>query len=111
MHTKGPWYVLRDADGDSSIFQKQNHQDLLIAVTSYVGRDEDDANAALIAAAPELLGALQEIVDRADQSNGGKGAQLPIVLHIREVAIAAIRKAKGGDEVVVLGERRYYPER
>lgn len=41
----------------------------------------------------ELLEALQEIVDAADQSNGGKGAELPWSLHVREIAATALRKA------------------
>jgi hypothetical protein len=45
-----------------------------------------------------MLAALEEIVDEADQSNGGKGAQLPIVLHIREIAIAAIRFVKQSEQ-------------
>jgi hypothetical protein len=38
----------------------------------------------------ELRAALLEIMAEADQSNGGKGARLPIVLHIREIARAAL---------------------
>ena len=51
-----------------------------------------EANLNLIKAAPDLLEALREIIDDADQSNGGKGAQLPIVLHIRSIAEAAISR-------------------
>lgn len=39
--------------------------------------------------------ALRDIVAEADQSNGGKGARLPIVLHIREIAIAALAPPAG----------------
>lgn len=42
-----------------------------------------------------MLTALQEIVDEIDQCNGGKGARLPFSIHIREIAVEAIRKAKG----------------
>ncbi len=54
---------------------------------------EQMANARLISQTPNLLATLQDIVAEADQSNGGKGAQLPIVLHIREIALSAIRQA------------------
>lgn len=58
-HTPGPWKLKRsgaisDADGE------------LVATTGYrvrVGSDEDDANARLIAAAPELLALLTELID------------------------------------------------
>lgn len=53
------------------------------------------ANAQLIASAPTLAEALHEIIDEADQSNGGKGARLPIVLQIREIAESALRAARG----------------
>jgi len=62
-YTKGPWIALRDADGDSAIYNERNHQDLLIATTSgddYVGEEEDTANARLIAKCPEMLEALKE---------------------------------------------------
>jgi hypothetical protein len=42
-----------------------------------------------------MLDALEAIVDEANQSNGGKGARLPIVIYMKELAEAAIRRAKG----------------
>ena len=39
-----------------------------------------------------LLGALLDIVAEADQSNGGKGAKLPIVLYMRELADKAVQR-------------------
>jgi hypothetical protein len=41
----------------------------------------------------ELEAGLREIITEADQSNGGKGARLPIVLYMKELAEKAI---KGG---------------
>ena len=38
----------------------------------------------------ELQKALRAIMDEADQSNGGKGARLPILLYMRELAEAAL---------------------
>jgi hypothetical protein len=40
-----------------------------------------------------LRKALLEIISEADQSNGGKGPELPIVLHLRTLAVAATRPA------------------
>lgn len=61
-HTPGPWRL----KGFGSIFGADGG---LVATTGYrvtVGSDEDDLNARLISAAPQLLGALQdarEIID------------------------------------------------
>jgi len=38
----------------------------------------------------ELKEALRAIIAEADQSNGGKGAKLPIVLYMRELAAEAL---------------------
>jgi hypothetical protein len=62
-HTKGPWHVFKD----SSIYSK--HADYTLAeIVAGMTDGECDANARLIAAAPELLEALRElhtIVNRA----------------------------------------------
>jgi hypothetical protein len=35
--------------------------------------------------------ALEEIVSECDQSNGGRGAELPFVVRLRDIAVAALR--------------------
>lgn len=63
-HTKGPWKLRRpgcisNSEGD------------LVATTGYrvtVRFDEDDANARLIAAAPELLAALEAVRNTDDHA-------------------------------------------
>jgi len=101
MHTPGPWKAEMHMIGDEPQwfiqFDGPIIRDATIASMNSpcVAYNNAERDAHLIAAAPELLEALQEIIDRADQSNGGNGAQLPIVLHMREIAIAAIKKAKG----------------
>jgi hypothetical protein len=49
----------------------------------------------LIASAPTMLEALADIVREIDGSNDGKGAQLPICLTIRELAMTAFKEATG----------------
>jgi hypothetical protein len=55
-HTPGPWYVTRHNDLQYSISQKETGYDEMIEALD----EEDEANAKLIAAAPELLEALKE---------------------------------------------------
>lgn len=83
-HTPGPWVELHDFDGDYGIFGGPN----LVAVTNH-DTDEDHANARLIAAAPEMLEALEELLGRVQGLLGGEPAELWCK------ADAAIRKAKG----------------
>jgi hypothetical protein len=94
-HTSGPWTVANGLQ-----VWKDGHN----AVTSprictlrnasepvdQIGTDEMEANAQLIAAAPELLEALQFIVNDAEP---GEDAQLTTAGYNR--ACAAIRKALG----------------
>lgn len=37
--------------------------------------------------------ALNSIIEEADQANGGKGARLPIVIYMRELAVEALKEA------------------
>jgi hypothetical protein len=56
-HTKGPWHVFKD----SSIYSK--HADYTLAeIVAGMTDEECDANARLIAAAPELLDLLNKVL-------------------------------------------------
>jgi hypothetical protein len=79
-HTPGPWASVHDADGDYLIMSPESGR--FIAVT-YTDAEQDEANARLIAAAPEMLEALERILP----SLQGTG-------HANTVR-AVIRKAKG----------------
>lgn len=91
-HTPGPWHegALNGAgsifcDGDYRMDNEHGATVLYpIALINY-GPDpeEDSANARLIAAAPELLAALEAFIDEANTKN------------VRQMARAAIAKAKG----------------
>lgn len=99
-HTPGPWFVgergrnsagieigprYRDGYGINSIayVEDEAHEDLSL--------DEEDANAALIAAAPNLLEALEQIVlDLEDEDCG-----VPVSEMVKTARVA-IAKARGG---------------
>ena len=97
--TPGPWsregrlvYALyrRDDGKEANKFSVHVSKD-----GGNASQQELEATAQLIQHAPELLEALKDIVDEANQCNGGKGARLPFVIHLKELAENAIRKAVG----------------
>ena len=99
-HTPGPWkahftgergYLINGCDGDSLAG---------LAFQACKRREETEANAELIAAAPELLAALKEAervlrIDAQDHANIGswKSAEARFVLRAADSARAAIEKA------------------
>jgi hypothetical protein len=97
-HTPGPWHAVYDADGDCAIFDKQ---DELLAVTvgdPDIPLEEDEANADLMAAAPEMLEALEAALDELHEINlvrprPPRGPELTIAAENK--VRAAIQKAKG----------------
>lgn len=90
-HTLGPWEVVR-ASGRISVWtHSQAHICDVAKRKIYEGQIETQANACLIAAAPELLEALEFIM-----KNDGDDYNLDH--HACEIALAAIAKAKGEDQ-------------
>ena len=79
-HTPGPWH-------EGSYRSIESQSGTICEVYSHMGIAEADANQKLIAAAPELLAALEWIVN---QPTGSMYAE------VREAARAAIAKATGG---------------
>ena len=82
-HTPGPWATLPNGDvvgADGSLIAK-------IAEPIDMSMSEMWSNSELIAAAPDLLAALQQIASNADLYHPDT---------IREIATAAIAKATGG---------------
>jgi hypothetical protein len=63
-HTPGPW-ILEDSDTHNKVFVSS--KDKMTRIVSFGPRENwdkvDEANASLVAAAPELLEALQAIAD------------------------------------------------
>jgi hypothetical protein len=81
-HTPGPWAINRDKQGNLNI--TSNTRPYVAQVfDNDIFDEEQDANAKLIAAAPDLLAALIEI------KQGGFGK------HAYAIANAAINKATG----------------
>lgn len=84
MHTPGPWAIKREG-----VIAQQSSGEV-VATCGYkvaVGSDEDDANARLIAAAPELADALDNLI-------GALPADMDDLLRQRmEGGFAALRKA------------------
>ena len=94
--TKGPWWVESDADeeGEGTFYvchEGTNSPDTTIC--AFKGCDQDDeANAHLIAAAPELWAALAAMVEH-DEYVIECGVMMPFVE--LERAKAALKKARG----------------
>lgn len=95
-HTTGPWRVTiyggfdapRVWSDDGSIALIQHHES---------GPQEGEANARLIAAAPELLDALESFLRAPSVGSGGPGSSTIVVQEFNlRAARAAIAKAKGG---------------
>jgi len=96
-HTEGPWTM------DSEMRTSVNAGDKHIAMVNFyktgksddVSGDEHEANARLIAAAPELLAALEAVVE-CQKHTYGRGIDLHIeMIDIAKKARAAIALATG----------------
>jgi hypothetical protein len=74
-HTPGPWAVETADDGDSQcVISTDSLYGDCVAITRDLSQDFDtgEANALLIAAAPEILEALQRLADAVDSGNVGE---------------------------------------
>ena len=84
-HTPGPWRHVRNAKGELFILAFGGQTEL----------PETEANARLIAAAPDLLAALQTVIESADDT--GCSSDLTVVESAAvDQARTAIAKATGG---------------
>ena len=64
-HTPGPWRIGRGAQADPFAIEAEART---VAHVKHAGRDQTEANARLIAAAPEMLDALYDLVLQADDT-------------------------------------------
>lgn len=94
QHTPGPWRVRKDGSGRLARVSDETHE-FDCVVTPSLHRDAElmEANARLIAAAPELLSALKTIAgvvgdQLAEEHDDGS-------LYALAIALAAIEKAEG----------------
>lgn len=94
-HTPGPWQVVDNGDSTSldidDDFGMGGGRDYYLAAVRHGDPDELVANARLIAAAPELLGALQLIAEQSSEGSGSTG----VAGWFGAIARAAIAKAAG----------------
>jgi hypothetical protein len=93
-HTPGPWTI--DTDKSSIIMSGQ--RTIINPAPDGASRDEEIANARLIAAAPDLLAALQRIMITSDRRMADGGDKLDFQdtnRHLGDMARAAIARAIG----------------
>lgn len=96
QHTPGPWRVITAADENGLIIAAEKGRLTYFLSEVFFGfdltfgpdRDEAESNARLIAAAPDLLEVLKEILDATAYDHGG-----PIDLYAKAEKIIA--KSKG----------------
>lgn len=102
-HTPGPWSVPRKAWNDPKDPHFDHcdviHSGTRVAKVSGVGSEETEANARLVAAAPEMLEALEELLlhEGERDTNNGLGLELDSddLELAKTKARAIISKAKG----------------
>ena len=86
QHTPGPWAILERAEDSRTHISNGAHIVCTLGTTRTDGSPNHSANARLIAAAPEMLDALQAVCDACGASDTLLMAQVR----------AALAKAKGG---------------
>ena len=96
-HTQGPW---RTGEHFRTMDIKAGHNALVARVEIESAGDKGFANAALIAAAPDLLAACEWALDLLNQYAPEIGPQshIPGTQATKDQLRAAIRKAEGGVE-------------
>ena len=88
QHSPGPWSIANDADGWDNIVDADDRR--IAEVDSCSGGKDPDAR--LIAAAPELLEALELMLSQYNCSCGQRGCNR---WKYSQIAREAIRKARG----------------
>ncbi len=92
QHTPSPWEINRAARGDIGVYTRQGATVCKVAQWhGSLGQATTDANAALIAAAPDMLAALEAI---AAETTGYDTEDM--IANIQGICRAVITKAKGG---------------
>lgn len=91
-HTQGPWYVEERNPGEYDITTGENGQDLAFLLDGI--NTNPEANAWLIAAAPDLLEALEGLVKAIDLSHLNIREHFSL-LNYHAASLKAIAKAKG----------------
>lgn len=96
-HTPGPWYTKSDYQNRIEVYAELYDNSRTTASIASVGNCimEGEANAHLIAAAPDLLAALEAITQHAYDDDTPLAAILGDFDDMRSIAQAAIAKATG----------------
>jgi hypothetical protein len=94
QHTTGPWRVF-DAFTDLEIVTDHRTAAEMESLVQFKGQTNAKANARLMAAAPDLLDALEGLVER-DRSEAADSGFTDDEMSWLEDARRAIAKAKGG---------------
>lgn len=94
MHTQGPWIV--EGRTVYALNEKGVNRFYASVQDAHTNEDELKDNARLIAAAPELLEALEKIVELAKTGAPLHSIGPGYFENIQQVATAAIKKAKDG---------------
>lgn len=92
-HTPGPWSIQADDLDSFTIYSEQMNIAEILAIGGEGMSDEGEANARLIAAAPELLEALQECITSEGAACFGDMQDHPERMQRRLYAIADIARA------------------
>lgn len=102
-HTPGPWLTdienpVTDikATGFLEVLDDANGTLAFVNCESMPPSKEDFANARLIAAAPELLAAVEDLLDVLDMETDAQKEVSEQTQEVLDAAYAAIAKAKGG---------------
>ena len=77
MITKGKWVYEKSKSGCTHIYNED-----FSPIAEIYARQDTEANAKLIAAAPDLLGALEKIANHYDQDGYGVGAWKELALEM-----------------------------
>ena len=91
-HTPGPWSVTGRHGGSTTLVCREDDDGAMTCIAQVEPITSEQANARLIAAAPALLAALEELV--AERSPGGYHDDLNDTYGL-ELARAAISEAQG----------------
>jgi hypothetical protein len=105
-HADGPWSVVPYGDGDSLVIHSDDANRVCFMAThggSRASWERIQANAALIAAAPDLYEALNAIAEFAPDQNCGKDPYVQIAAFAKSTARAALSRAleTGGGQAVI----------
>lgn len=108
-HTPGPWHIIHEPTLNTYHIRVEDLDAAPVASLFYssggsrpqLSRELIDANAALIAASPDMLAALQGIIRSAAYESGQAEPslrELTVGIKYLDAARAAIAKAEGGAE-------------